>query len=170
MIRRFVLASAILIAAGSAAPAMAGTATSNLTVSSDVPNNCTISAGSISFGSYDPISANYNTDASGTGTVTVTCTSGTSATIKLGQGSNADPASTDAIPMRRLKDAGTNRLSYGLYRDNIHTQIWGNTAGTGVAYSGTGNAQAMTVFGLIAAGQNVPAGSYSDTVVAEISF
>lgn len=170
MIRRFVLASAILIAAGSAAPAMAGTATSNLTVSSSVPNNCTISTASIDFGNYDPVGANASTNASGTGTVTVTCTSGASANIKLSQGSNADPASTDAIPMRRLKDAGTNRLSYGLYKDNIHTQIWGNTAGTGVSHTGTGSAQAMTVFGLISAGQNVPAGSYSDTVVAEISF
>jgi spore coat protein U-like protein len=170
MIRRFVLASAILIAAGSAAPAMAGTATSNLTVSSTVPNNCTISTAAIDFASYDPISANKNTNATGTGTVTVTCTSGASATIKLGQGSNAEAASSDAAPLRRLKDAGTNHLSYGLYKDNIHTQIWGNTAGTGVSHTGTGSAQAMTVFGRIAAGQSVPAGSYSDTVVAEVSF
>ncbi|MDB9521858.1 hypothetical protein PN480_07835 [Dolichospermum circinale CS-1225] len=58
MIRRFALASAIFIAVGSAAPAMADTATSNLTVSSNVANNCTISTGLISFGAYDPIGAN----------------------------------------------------------------------------------------------------------------
>lgn len=166
MIRRFVLASAILIAAGSAAPAMAGTATSNLTVSSNVPHSCTISTGPLNFDDYDPITG---PNATGTGTVTVTCTSGTSATITLGQGSNPQAASTDAIPMRRLK-LGTNYLSYGLYKDNIHTAIWGNTAGTGVSHTGTGSAQAMTVFGLISAGQSVPAGSYSDTVVAEVSF
>ncbi|MFM6025467.1 MAG: spore coat protein U domain-containing protein, partial [Dolichospermum sp.] len=86
MIRRFALASAILIAFGSAAPAMASTATSDLTVSSNVANNCTISTSPIDFGAYDPISANASIDLDGTGTVTVTCTSGASATITLGQG------------------------------------------------------------------------------------
>ncbi|MDM3862144.1 MAG: spore coat U domain-containing protein [Aphanizomenon gracile PMC644.10] len=167
MIRRFALASAIFIAASSAAPAMAGTATSNLTVSSNVPHNCTISStDSIGFGNYDPISAN---NATGTGTITVICTTGTAATITLGQGSNAHPDSTDAIPMRRLK-LGTNHLSYGLYQNNSYNQIWGNTAGTGASHTGTGSESDMTVYGVISGGQNVPVGSYSDTVVAEVSF
>ncbi|MDB9453449.1 spore coat U domain-containing protein [Dolichospermum circinale] len=169
MIRRFALASAIFIAVGSAAPAMAGTATSNLTVSSSVPNNCTISTASIDFGNYDPVDANTSTSATATGTVTVTCTSGASANIKLSQGSNADPDSTDPIPMRRLAN-GSNYLSYGLYQDSNLTTLWGNTAGTGASHTGTGSASNVTVYGVISPGQNVPAGSYADTVVAEVSF
>jgi spore coat protein U-like protein len=42
--------------------------------------------------------------------------------------------------------------------------------GTGVAHTGTGSATAITVYGQMAAGQNVPAGSYADTVVATVSF
>ena len=166
MIRRFVLASAILIAAGSAAPAMAGTATSNLTVSSNVPHSCTISTDPLNFDDYDPITG---PNATGTGTVTVVCSSGTSATITLGQGSNPQAASTDAIPLRRLK-LGTNYLSYALYQNNTYSEIWGNTAGTGASHTGTGSASDVTVYGVIPGTQNVPPGSYSDTVVATVSF
>ncbi|MDB9448177.1 hypothetical protein [Anabaena sp. CS-542/02] len=61
MIRRFALASAILIAAGSAAPAMADTATSNINLSATVPVSCTISTSRLAFGAYDPIGTNATT-------------------------------------------------------------------------------------------------------------
>ncbi|MFM6255704.1 MAG: spore coat protein U domain-containing protein, partial [Dolichospermum sp.] len=126
MIRRFALASALLIAAGSAAPAMAGTATANLTVSSNVVNKCNISASPIDFGDYDPIVANSgpSEDLDGTGTVTVTCTSGAPVTITLGQGNNPGSGSTDASPMRRLNN-GANYLSYGIYQNIQRTAVLG---------------------------------------------
>ena len=88
----------------------------------------------------------------------------------MGQGSNANTGSTDAAPIRRLKDGGTDYLSYQLYSDNGYSTVWGNTAGTSVAHTGTGTQTALTVYGSIAAGQSVPAGSYSDTVVATVTF
>ena len=41
---------------------------------------------------------------------------------------------------------------------------------TGLAYTGTGASQDLTVYGTLPGGQNVPVGSYSDTVVATITF
>lgn len=166
MIRRFALASAVLIAAASATPAMAGAATSNLTVSSDVTNNCTISTAAISFGDYDVLSANPLDQ---TGSVTITCTTGAAATIKLGQGSNSGTGSTDGAPVRRLANNG-NYLVYQIYQDSGRSTVWGNTAGTGVSETGNGAAQVKTVYGRISAGQNVPAGAYGDTVVAQVAF
>src|SRR2546426_5364633 len=88
-------------------PAFAGTATSNLSVTASVSANCTISTTPVAFGAYDPIGANAAAALNGTGSVSVTCTSGASTTVTLGQGSNADTGSTAAVPLRRLKDAGT---------------------------------------------------------------
>ncbi|MEH1872450.1 Csu type fimbrial protein [Nostoc sp.] len=166
MLRRFALASVLLIAS-SAAPAMAGTATSNLGVSALVTANCTISTTPVAFGNYDPIGANASTDLNGTGSVATTCTNGSSVVITLGQGSNADTGSTDAVPLRRAM-SGSNYLSYSLYSDSARTTVWENT--TGVAVTGTGTPVSNTVYGKMVAGQNVPIGSYTDTVVATVTY
>lgn len=153
---------------GAACTAWAGTATNNLAVSATVTANCTIDASAgISFGSYDPVSANASTDLSGTGTITTTCTNGASATVTLGQGSNAATGSTDTAPLRQMTD-GTDMLAYQLYTDSGHTTVWDNTTGLGV--TGTGTASNASVYGVITAGQNVGAGSYTDTVVATVTF
>ncbi|MBK1986620.1 spore coat protein U domain-containing protein [Sphaerospermopsis aphanizomenoides BCCUSP55] len=173
MLRRFSLASALLVAGSivaATAPAMAGTSTANLSASASVTANCTISTSALSFGAYDPLSGNASSPLDGTGAVTITCTNGASAVIMLGQGSNADTGSTDAAPLRRLKDAGTNYLSYSLYKDAGHATVWGNTAGSGLSQTGNGTAQTNTIYGRVTSGQNVSAGSYTDTVTATVSF
>ena len=161
-------ASALFLAASPAT--RAGTATSNLSVTATVSANCTISTAPVAFGAYDPVSANASSALDGTGTITVTCTTGSTGTITLGQGSNPATGSTDAAPLRQMKDAGTDVLAYTLYQDSGRTTAWGNTAGTGVAQVGTGAVQNVTVYGAVAAAQNVPAGSYSDTVLATVTF
>jgi spore coat protein U-like protein len=65
---------------------------------------------------------------------------------------------------------GTHFLSYALYSDTNRTAVWGNTSGTGVASTGTGAAVSLPVYGAVSSGQNVPAGSYTDTVVATVTF
>ncbi|MDB6106074.1 MAG: Sigma-fimbriae tip adhesin [Gammaproteobacteria bacterium] len=166
-----------LMAAGMAALAMgtvsstdAATATSNLAVTASVSANCTIITALVAFGAYDPVSANATTALNGTGTVSVTCTNGATTTVTLGEGANAGGGSTAAAPARRLKDGGTDFLTYSLYTDTGRTAVWGDTAGTGLAHTGTGTLTALTVYGAVNAGQNVPAGNYSDTVVATITF
>lgn len=165
------LAGAVLAAiATMSGTAVAGTATSNLAVSATVAANCTIDASAgLAFGTYDPIVTNASTALTGSGTISTTCTNGASATITLGQGANADTSSTDTAPLRRMTD-GTDFLSYQLYTDSGDSTVWGNTSATGAAVTGTGAAISTTVYGSVAAGQNVPAGSYTDTVVATVTF
>jgi spore coat protein U-like protein len=153
------------------ANALAGTATSSLSVTSTVSNSCVISAGPLAFGAYDPIVANATTDRTGTATLTITCTNGAAANITIGQGSNANTGSTDAVPLRRMVFSGTNFLSYFLYQDAAHTTVWGNTAGTGTAYTGTGvQTASTTVYGVIPQAQDTVAGSFSDSAVVTITF
>lgn len=149
------------------APAMAGSSSASLAMSASIADNCLISAAPMSFGAYDPLGGGA---VSGSANLTVTCTSGTTASVRLDQGGNADSGSTDAAPLRRMADGNGHFLSYGLFQESAHTTAWGNTAGTGEAHNGDGTAHTMTVFGLIAASQNVPAGSYSDSVQATINF
>ena len=167
-IRSIVIAIAgiFVLTAGSA---FAGTATSNMAVSATISANCTIAAGALGFGAYDPIVANAAAPLSGTATINVTCTNAASTTITLDQGLNPAGGSTNAAPLRQMA-AGGSFLTYGLFQDNAHTITWGNTAGTGVVYTGTGVAGSVTVFGQVPAAQNLPAGTYNDTVVATITF
>jgi spore coat protein U-like protein len=138
--------------------AMATNSTANMAVSASVSNNCTISAGSLAFGAYDPIVTNAATALPGTATLSVTCTNGASTVITLGQGTNAGGASTDAAPVRRLKgdlgaDSVKNFLNYSLTQDGGGSTTWGNTAGTGASYTGSGSTESVTVFGSIAGAQ-----------------
>src|SRR5438128_1650300 len=75
----------LLLAAG---PALAGSATSNFSVTASVANNCTISTTAIGFGAYDPIVANATTPLDSTGSVTITCTKGAATTLSLNAGNN----------------------------------------------------------------------------------
>jgi len=155
-----------IVAVGLGSTASAATATANLGVSATVTNNCTISTGALGFGSYDPVVANASTNLDGTGTVTIACTKGATATIGLGLGSNASGS------VRRMKDAGTEYLTYELYQDAGRTTVWGN-AGAGLlspVAAPSKTARNFTVYGRVTANQDVPAGSFNDTVVATVNF
>ena len=168
---RLAIASAMVAGVPFIVPmqAEAATNTADLDVSAEVSANCTISTIALAFGSYDPVVAHASAALDGQGTVTVTCTSGATTVITLGQGMNADASSTDAAPARQMV-SGANELAYALYSDSSRTTVWGNTSETGVSHVGTGTSANLTVYGSVSGGQNVPAGSYSDTVVATVTF
>jgi spore coat protein U-like protein len=146
--------------------ATAATATANLGVSATVTNNCTISTTALAFGAYDPVVANASTNLDGTGGIVVACTKGASADIGLGLGANMSGTT------RRMVSGGTNYLTYELYKDSGYATVWGNAGtaqlNTGAAPSKT--ARTFTVYGRVASNQDVPAGNYSDTVVATVNF
>jgi spore coat protein U-like protein len=170
MIRRLALASALFVAVGSAAPSMAvaGSNTSNLDISASVPSSCTISTVGLTFDSYSYASG---LDTDGVGTVSTNCTVNTTAVIKLDQGNNFATNSSNTAPLRRLKNTDTtNYLNYTLYQNSAKTTIWGDSTNTGVTLSGDGSDGPTTVYGRIPGGQSVPAGSYSDTVTATVTF
>ena len=122
----------------------------------------------MTFGAYDPITANLTTPLDSTGTVTITCTQGTSRTVGLDLGANASGST------RRMNDGGTSYLTYELYKDSGYSAVWGNSGGnllTPATNPAASNAAVnITVYGRVAAAQNVIAGSYTDTVVATVNF
>jgi spore coat protein U-like protein len=158
----------------------ASTTTANLSVTATVVANCTMTTGAVAFGNYDPTVATATTAA---GSLTITCTKGQTITsIALGGGNNAGTT-------RQMKDTGTDLLGYSLYQPTaggggtyscVYTGTptpWGNgtTFGSVFTPAGTvtpGTAPGVTypVCGSIAPGISVPAASYTDTVVATLTF
>lgn len=170
--RALIVTGTTVLGLGATSAILADTQQANLPVSASVSANCAISTSAVAFGAYDPAVANASTALDNQGSVTVTCTSGASTTITLGEGDNANAGSTAAVPLRRMSDgAGTpHYLSYFLYQDGGRSTVWGDTGGTGVAHTGTGTSTAINVYGRVTGGQNVPTGSYADTVVATVTF
>lgn len=153
----------------SAGSAFAGTATNPMTVQATVTANCTINTAGLNFGNYDPVVVNATTALQATAQINVVCTNGSAANITLDQGLNPAAGSSAAAPLRQMI-SGATPLSYSLFQDAADTTTWGNTAATGENLTGSGVSQAFTVFGVVPAGQNVPAGAYTDTVTMTISF
>ena len=162
----FVLENMGVLAVISDGRVEAGSATTNLSVTATVGPNCTISTATVAFPAYDPVVANASTNDDGTGSVIITCTRGTTATIGLGVGLNVSAG------QMRMKDATTDYLNYALYQDSGRATVWGNS-GAGLlspVAAPDKNPRTFTVYGRIPSGQDVPAGSYSDTVVATVNF
>ena len=158
---------AALIAASLIAPgaAVAGTASSTMSVTATVTANCTISTSALAFGSVNTISGS-NID--GTGGLSITCTNGTAWAASAGVGSGAGASFAN-----RKMAAGANLLNYNIYTTAARNTVWGDgTASTAtIGGTGSGGVQAVTVYGRVASGQTtVPAGSYADTVAVTITY
>lgn len=155
------LALAASMAAGSA---NAATATTTFTVNATVLKACVVTALPLAFGNYDPTSASPVT---GSTTLSVLCTSGTS----FRTGLNAGAASGATVSTRSMTSGG-NSLDYALYQDSGRTTNWGNTPGTDTPAAVTAGAgpTTQTVYGRIAAGQNVPVGVYTDTITVTVTY
>src|SRR4051812_49057935 len=91
------LAGALLASDG---PVRAGTATHNLAITATVATNCTLSAGTLAFGIYDPTTFNLTTPLDTTATLDVNCSYTTPATIALDQGLNRAGGSSASVPLR----------------------------------------------------------------------
>lgn len=146
-------------------PVAASAATANTTfqVTATVASSCSVSAGALNFGTYDPLAA-LPLDA--TNTINVTCNLLSPYTLKLDGGSvNAD------ISAREMDDGSSNRLGYQLYTTTLRTTVWGDgTTGSTVSGVGTGLSVPHLVYGRAANGQNVPNGSYADTITVSLDF
>jgi spore coat protein U-like protein len=171
--------AAAAVAAILASPVWAQSANQNLNVTASVAQTCSITTSAVAFGAYDPVGANAATALNVNGAVNLTCTRGSTAvTVTLGLGANASGST------RRMV-GGTNGefLTYELYHPSAATasaactfpgtQIWGTAGGEIFTPSATwaaGTPFAFNVCGTIAAGQDVAADAYTDTVVATVNF
>lgn len=149
------------VASGSA---FAATTTTTFQVTATVLSACSLNAGTLAFGNYSPASG---TDTDASSTINVTCTLLTPYTLKLNGGSVANNING------RMMDAGAaTDLGYQLYNNAGRTTVWGDgTTGSTVASTGLGLvARQHTVYGRIVAGQDVPTGSYVDTITVSLDF
>ena len=133
---------------------------------------CAASATGVAFGNYSPLQTTATTS---TGTVVVSCSAtGAGGTVTLLFDLSAGMSGSYSP---RKMFSGTHTLTYNLYLNTAHTQIWGDGTGGTAAISTTLTvtprraAQArQTVYGMIPSGQDVAAGSYSDTIVVTVSY
>jgi len=157
----------------SASIAGAGTANTNFNVTATVVDRCTISSSGISFGSYDPSSA---TGLRAQGAITAKCTKGGAISVALNQGANPAPGSTPVAPARRMTDGASNYLPYHIYVAGPPSkEEWGagaagkNQPSAQIA-AGVSAPIIFTTYGALSAGTNVPAGEYTDIVIAVVTF
>jgi spore coat protein U-like protein len=137
----------------------------NLPVSADISNTCAIGTVTALSFTYDPVVTNATTESDAQGNIALTCTSGdASIVIGLTLGANA------ASGQRYMKDTGTDTLSYNLYKDTYDGAAWDDSSNKLDAPTGTGVSQNIPVYGVIPAGQNKPAGHYTDTVTIDLTY
>ena len=133
---------------------------------------CEVTGSALTFGTYNPL-APGPLDA--VGNISVRCSA-----LVLGAVVSYDVALSpgmSGVYGARAMQSGGDALSYNLYLDAARSQVWGDgTGGTGQA----ANAYLLDVlffrvtdfpvYGRLPAGQNAPAGAYSDTLFATVIF
>ena len=140
---------------------LAATATTTFQVTATVQATCLISATNLAFGTYTGVQI------AATSTISITCTN----TSPYNVGLNPGTAPGATVTTRKMTGPGGALLAYALYQDAGHTINWGQTVGTDTeAGTGNGSAQALTVNGLLTAGQFVTPGSYVDTITATVTY
>jgi spore coat protein U-like protein len=138
------------------------TNTSTATATATVSSNCTIAATAISFGNQGILSSNKDAQ----GTLNVQCTNALPYAVSLDGGLSGatNPA------QRKMTFSGAN-IVYGLYRDAARSLPWGSSAGVDtVSGTGTGLTQSINVFGRVAPQTTPSPGTYTDTIVATITY
>lgn len=143
-------AAAVLVFGATAAFGQSASSTNTDNVTATVAEACTVDVFSLAFGAYDPLGGDVDANT----TISIYCTKDMAPTIDLSAG--------------RTITNGTDSLTYSLWSD-AYTTAW--TDGVSVGTS-TDPAVAMTVdvYGRLAGGQNVSAGSYAGTLNATVNW
>ncbi|WP_024531040.1 Csu type fimbrial protein [Serratia fonticola] len=104
----------------------------------------------------------FSSELTQTQDITLRCTNTTPYTISF-QGEN------DSIGWHQMKSQTSDTfLRYQMYKDELHTQVWDANQAAG---EGNGKEQKLRVFyATDPSQQNVPAGSYKDTVTMTLSY
>lgn len=139
--------------------------------------DCRVSATSINFGSYDPVTGTGPVDS--TGSVRVDCAVtglgellfGVYVDIALGQGSSGTYAA------RTLRQGPASILQYNLYTTAARSTVWGNGAGGTQTVGGSiggifgqPTPRNFPIYGRIPPGQDPHLGPHSDTVTVVVTF
>jgi spore coat protein U-like protein len=127
-----------------------------------VSPGCGIGANALNFGNYTGAVLDATT------TLQVACTGGTTYNVGLNVGTGAGAT----ITTREMTGPGGAELSYQLFSDAGYSVNWGNTVGTNTVSgnNAAGGVQNITVYGQIPAGQAPPQGTYTDTIIATLTY
>lgn len=162
------LALLSLLAAGVPLAGHADTDTANFQVKIVITNSCdvhTVAPTDMDFGSTATLASAINQ----TSTITVNCNNGLDYDLGLNEGIH--PGTPGDTTTRQMSN-GTDDIAYQLYQAAGPTTPWGNAVGTDTkSGTGTGSAQAVTVYGQVTAGQATPAAdTYTDTVTVTVTY
>jgi spore coat protein U-like protein len=156
--------------------ATAAALVSLLAASASMAGACSVSATSMAFGPYQPITFAgklASTDRTADASVSVVCTAiaaGGSYTISLGRSTQGN----SVVPRYLAHDAGGPGMAFNIYLDGGHTTVWGDGF-TGAAITGTipsgDSSQTHVVFGKVPGGQStLRAGNYSGALTMTITY
>ena len=168
-LKRAILSDIALGFAILATQSHADTGSTIMSVSTTVKHSCSMDISPMTFGVYDGVVANASTALDTMATVISSCTSGAAALITMNAGNSAGSGSDD-VPVRRMTSEAGDYLVYQVYSDVSRETVWGNAVPTGVALTGTGLPQTLTVYGSIPSAQMVPEGDYSDQINVTITY
>jgi spore coat protein U-like protein len=121
--------------------------------------SCTVTATSVAFGVYTPLTA-----ASSTGTLSLSCFVALSSPVVISLTSGSSNTFT-----QRTMTSGANTLGYNLYIDAAHMIVWGDGTGgsttdTVTVVPGLPSITNVTVYGLVPSQDPAP-GSYTDAII-----
>jgi spore coat protein U-like protein len=137
-------------------------------VTATVQKNCTVSANNLALGGISAGAA----APSGSTTMSISCSSTTPYYIGLAP---QNVSSTSGAGTMSGTGTNTNKVTYQLYSNSGLTTPWGNTAtatslGNGVAGTGNGLAQTISVYAKVTGSTDVTPDSYSDTVQINVNY
>lgn len=143
-----------------------GSSFAPFTVTATVSKSCIVSATTLDLGSVAAVTVN----ASNSGTISVTCPSGTAYYVGL------SPSNNNTAGAGVMAGTGTNtdKVPYQLNSVSAIGPVWGNTAtsssiGNGVAGTGNGVAQPITVYATVPRANFTP-DAYTDTVMVNVNY
>jgi spore coat protein U-like protein len=121
---------------------------------------CSVSAAAMNFGTYTGTVLTP-----GATPITVGCPILAAYTVGLNAGLGLGATTTT----RKMTGPGSATLSYQLFQNSSLTTNWGNTVNTNTE-SGTGSGfpQTLEIYPEAASGQNVPPGTYTDTITISV--
>lgn len=118
----------------------------------------------VSFGAYDIFSTMPNNN--GVGSLTIDCKGSGNDNFEV----SLSTGQSHSYAMRVMR-SGSNRLNYNLYTSADRSVVWGNGRGSSQAMTVRKNkATTLSVFGQIPAGQDAAVGTYTDPIVATVTF
>ena len=150
-----VIVVAVLAMAGTA---FAASATTNLTVTANVANICTISTnpGNVDFGTYDPTSLTDNV--TGQTSFRYKCTKGTSYKVYITRNN-------------QMLMGGLDPLNYELYSDSPRTNVFPKFNAAASSQTSANNGEVtVDIYGKIPHSQDVEAGVHTEIDIITIDY